>query len=32
MEYDTANPAEVKAEYTADVGAKRGEKIDLARV
>lgn len=30
MEYDTTNPAEVKAEYTADVGAKRGEKIDLA--
>lgn len=30
MGYDTANPAEVKAEYTADIGAKRGEKIDLA--
>lgn len=30
MGYDTSNPAEVKAEYTADLGAKRGEKIDLA--
>lgn len=30
MGYDTTNPAEVKAEYTADMGAKRGEKIDLA--
>lgn len=30
MGYDTSNPAEVRAEYTADVGAKRGEKIDLA--
>lgn len=30
MGYDTTNPAEVKAEYTADLGAKRGEKIDLA--
>ena len=30
MGYDTTNPAEVKAEYTADIGAKRGEKIDLA--
>lgn len=30
MGYDTTNPAEVKAEYTADVGAKQGEKVDLA--
>ena len=30
MGYDTTNPAEVKAEYTADLGAKKGEKIDLA--
>lgn len=30
MGYDTTNPAEVKAEYTADIGAKKGEKIDLA--
>ena len=28
--YDTTNPAEVRAEYTADVGAKQGEKVDLA--
>lgn len=28
--YDTANPSEVKAEFTADVGAKRGEKVDIA--
>ena len=28
--YDTTNPAEVKAEYTADVGTKQGEKVDLA--
>ncbi|MGN0176677.1 MAG: type I restriction endonuclease [Methanobrevibacter sp.] len=30
MGYDTTNPAEVRAEYIADVGSKRGEKIDLA--
>ena len=30
MGYDTTNPAEVKAEYTADVGAKQGEKVDFA--
>ena len=30
MGYDTTNPAEVKAEYTADVGTKQGEKVDLA--
>lgn len=30
MGYDTTNPQEVKAEYTADLGAKQGEKIDLA--
>ena len=30
MGYDTANPAEVKAEYTADVGTKQGEKVDFA--
>ena len=30
MGYDTADPSEVKAEYTADIGAKKGEKIDLA--
>lgn len=30
MGYDTTNPAEVRAEYVADVGSKRGEKIDLA--
>lgn len=30
MGYDTTNPAEVRAEYTADVGAKQGEKVDLA--
>ena len=28
--YDTTNPAEVKAEYTADVGTKQGEKVDIA--
>ena len=28
--YDTTNPAEVRAEYTADVGTKQGEKVDLA--
>lgn len=30
MGYDTSNPAEVKAEYTADVGTKQGEKVDFA--
>lgn len=30
MGYDTTDPSEVKAEYTADIGAKKGEKIDLA--
>lgn len=30
MGYDFTNPAEVKAEYTADIGSKKGEKIDLA--
>lgn len=30
MGYDTSDPSEVKAEYTADIGAKKGEKIDLA--
>ncbi len=30
MGYDVENPAEVKAEYTADVGTKSGEKVDLA--
>ena len=30
MGYDTTNPAEVKAEYTADVGTKLGEKVDFA--
>lgn len=28
--YDVENPAEVKAEYTADIGTKKGEKVDLA--
>lgn len=28
--YDTTNPGEVRAEYTADIGGKKGEKIDLA--
>ena len=28
--YDTTNPLEVRAEYTADIGAKQGEKVDLA--
>ncbi len=28
--YDTANPSIVKAEYTADVGTKQGEKVDFA--
>ena len=30
MGYDTTNPSEVKAEYTADVGTKQGEKVDFA--
>lgn len=30
MGYDTTNPAEMKAEYHADIGSKKGEKIDLA--
>jgi len=30
MGYDTTNPAEVRAEYTADVGSKKGEKVDFA--
>ena len=30
MGYDTANPAEVRAEYTADIGTKQGEKVDIA--
>lgn len=30
MGYDTTNPAEVKAEFTADVGTKQGEKVDFA--
>ncbi|WP_017975169.1 type I restriction endonuclease [Actinopolyspora halophila] len=30
--YDVFNPAEVIPEYTADVGAKKGEKIDYALV
>lgn len=28
--YDTADPTVVKAEYTADVGTKQGEKVDFA--
>ena len=28
--YDDANPTEVKPEYKADVGIKKGEKVDLA--
>ncbi|MCE2488499.1 MAG: hypothetical protein J4G17_00795 [Anaerolineae bacterium] len=28
--YDTSNPAEVIAEFTADVGARRHEKVDFA--
>lgn len=28
--YDTTNPGEVRAEYTADIGTKKGEKIDIA--
>ena len=30
MGYDTTHPAEVRAEYTADVGTKQGEKVDFA--
>lgn len=30
MGYDTTDPSEVKAEYTADVGTKQGEKVDFA--
>lgn len=30
MGYDTTDPLEVKMEYTADIGAKKGEKIDIA--
>lgn len=30
MGYNTEDPLEIKAEYTADIGAKRGEKIDFA--
>lgn len=30
MGYDITNPAEVKTEYTADMGAKQGEKVDIA--
>ena len=32
MGYDTTNPAEVKAEYTADVGTKQGAKVDFALI
>lgn len=28
--YDTTDPSVVKAEYTADVGTKQGEKVDFA--
>lgn len=28
--YNTTNPAEVMPEYTADVGTKQGEKVDIA--
>lgn len=28
--YNTANPAEVMPEFTADVGTKKGEKVDIA--
>lgn len=28
--YDTTNPSEVVPEYTADVGVKKGEKVDVA--
>lgn len=30
MGYDTSDPSEVRAEYTADVGTKQGEKVDFA--
>lgn len=30
MGYDTSDPSVVKAEYTADVGTKQGEKVDFA--
>ena len=30
MGYDTTDPSIVKAEYTADVGTKQGEKVDFA--
>ncbi|MDR0913075.1 MAG: type I restriction enzyme HsdR N-terminal domain-containing protein [Methanobrevibacter sp.] len=30
MGYDTTDPREVKAEFTADIGNKKGEKIDIA--
>lgn len=30
MGYDTTDPSVVKAEYTADVGVKQGEKVDFA--
>ena len=30
MGYDTSNPSVVRAEYTADVGTKQGEKVDFA--
>lgn len=30
MGYDTTDPSEVRAEYTADVGTKQGEKVDFA--
>lgn len=30
MGYDTTDPTEVQAEYTADIGNKQGEKVDFA--
>lgn len=30
LEYDVENPHELKAEYSADVGVRKSEKIDLA--
>ena len=30
MGYDDANPTEVRHEFTADIGTKQGEKVDLA--
>ena len=30
LEYDVFNPTEVIPEFTADVGMKRGEKVDYA--